>query len=96
MLFAVREIERMRGGYALVRDGVTLGELPLPLFGLMCDRDPDEFIKALDELIKKCHKEGVNSGIDPFIALSFMALPVIPEIRVTDMGVFDAVKFEFI
>ena len=44
----------------------------------------------------KAHAQGVLDGIDPFISLSFMALPVIPKLRITDMGMFDTEKFEFI
>jgi len=96
MLLAVREIERISGGYVLVCDGEVLGKLPLPVYGLMSNCEPDEFIKALDELRQKSHETGISINIEPFGALSFLALPVIPKIRITDMGVFDVEKFEFI
>ncbi len=58
-------------------------------------KSADEFIPELDEIIQKAYEMGVNKNIDPFITLSFMALPVIPEIRITDCGLFDVTKFEF-
>lgn len=47
-------------------------------------------------MIALAKKQGVAEGIDPFITLSFMALPVIGDIRITDMGMFDVTKFSFI
>ena len=95
MLAAVKAAERMQGGFVLVRDGQVLGELPLPIYGLMSDLSADELIARLDTLIETAHKAGIREGIDPFITLSFLALPVIPEIRVTDLGVFDVTSFSF-
>lgn len=96
MLDAAHELLRVQGGYTLVVDGKIIGTLPLPVGGLMSTLSADEFIPALDEMLMKARMAGVAQGIDPFITLSFMALPVIPEIRVTDMGVFDVTKFSFI
>ena len=59
-------------------------------------KSADEFIPMLDDIIQKAYDMGVNKNIDPFITLSFMALPVIPEIRITDCGLFDVTKFDFI
>lgn len=96
MLDAAHELLRVQGGYTLVVDGHVLGTLPLPVGGLMSTLSADEFIPALDEMLVKARRAGVAKGIDPFITLSFMALPVIPEIRVTDMGVFDVTQFRFL
>ena len=93
MLAAVREIERVQGGYTIVRGGRVLGTLPLPVAGLMSLDGADTFIPALDRMIDEARAQGVADGIDPFITLSFMALPVIPEIRITDIGLFDVVNF---
>ena len=93
MLAAVREIERVQGGYTIVRGGRVLGTLPLPVAGLMSLDSADTFIPALDRMIDEARAQGVADGIDPFITLSFMALPVIPEIRITDIGLFDVVNF---
>lgn len=96
MLDAAHELLRVQGGYTLVVDGHVVGTLPLPVGGLMSTLSADEFIPALDEMLAKARHAGIAKGIDPFITLSFMALPVIPEIRVTDMGVFDVTQFKFI
>ena len=96
MLKAVKVLKRINGGYVIVKDGEETGVLPLELAGLMSLKSADEFIPELDSIIQKAYEMGVNQNIDPFITLSFMALPVIPEIRITDCGLFDVTKFEFI
>lgn len=93
---AVEEIKRIAGGYTIVQDGHVLGSLPLPIAGLMSTGPADRLIADLDSMIEKARRAGVAEGIDPFITLSFMALPVIPEIRITDMGVFDVNRFQFL
>ncbi len=93
MLAAVREIERVQGGYTIVRGGRVLGTLPLPAAGLMSLDGANTFIPALDRMIEEARAQGVADGVDPFITLSFMALPVIPEIRITDIGLFDVTNF---
>lgn len=96
MLTAAKEISRIGGGYVLVRDGVVAGTVPLPVYGLMSNGHVENFIITLNDLLEKAHMAGVPEGIDPFITLSFLALPVIPALRVTDMGVFDVEAFRFI
>jgi len=96
MFRAVEILKRINGGYVIIKDGEEIGVLPLELAGLMSLKSADEFIPELDGIIKKAYEMGVNPNIDPFITLSFMALPVIPEIRITDCGLFDVTKFEFI
>ena len=96
MLRAVEVLKSINGGYVIVKDGETIATLPLELGGLMSLKSADEFIPMLDDIIQKAYEMGVNKNIDPFITLSFMALPVIPEIRITDCGLFDVTKFDFI
>ena len=96
MIFACEQLRRIGGGYVIISDGNVIGELPLPLGGLMSLKPARELIPELDSVIRKAYNLGVNKNIDPFITLSFMALPVIPELRITDSGVFDVTKFEFI
>ena len=96
MFKAVEVLKRINGGYVIIKDGEETAVLPLELGGLMSLKSADEFIPELDGIIKKAYEMGVNPNIDPFITLSFMALPVIPEIRITDCGLFDVTKFEFI
>lgn len=96
MYVAAQELIRVQGGYTLVRDGEVVDTLPLPICGLMSDAPAEELIPRLDEITAKAWAMGVPRDIDAFITLSFMALPVIPKLRVTDMGVFDAENFKFI
>lgn len=93
---AVEELKNIRGGYTIVRDGEVIGSLPLELGGLMSLRPAEEFIPMLEDIIEKAHAAGVDPYIDPFITLSFTALPVIPKLRITDCGLFDAEAFRFI
>lgn len=96
MLLAAREIQAMQGGVALVGEGKVLASLPLPLYGLMTDADPEALSGALERVIETLRALGVSTEGDPIVTLSFLALPVIPEIRVTDMGIFDVDAFRFL
>jgi len=96
MLLAVQEIKRVNGGYTIVSKGKVVDTLELPIAGLMSDQPAIYVESKLKTMIQEAYKLGINPEIDPFITLSFLALPVIPEIRVTDRGLFDAVDFKFI
>ncbi len=91
---AVRLI-KLQGGKVVVKDGEVLAELPLPIAGLISDQEYDFVVKRCDDLNKAAASLGCELE-DPFMALAFMALPVIPELKITDKGVFDTNKFEFI
>ena len=95
MLLAIGELENIRGGVALVQGGKVTASLPLPVYGLMSDRPPEEFLPQLERMLEQLHEGGVPQEIDPLVTLSFLALPVLPEIRVTDMGIFDVNAFAF-
>ena len=88
MAIAVKEMMRTQGGYTLVCNGEIYGTLPLPVMGLMSDAGYESVNEALAKMIPKAHEMGVKEGFDPFITLSFMALPVIPQIRITPRGVY--------
>lgn len=96
MFTAATELLKSNGGYTLVENTTVLRTLPLPICGLMSDKPADKLITELEEIKHLAHQQGVQPAIDPFISLSFMALPVIPKIRITDMGMFDTVNFKFI
>ena len=96
MLLAVSEIIRVQGGYTLVSRGKVLGTLPLPVMGLMSDAGFETVNRTLGQMIAEAHRLGIPDEVEPFITLSFLALPVIPEIRVTPRGVLDTVNFEFL
>lgn len=88
MFLAVKELLRTQGGYTLVENGQVYGTLPLPVMGLMSDAGYENVNADLARMISKARRMGIPAGFDPFITLSFMALPVIPEVRITPRGVY--------
>jgi adenine deaminase len=92
MALAVRRIAIMQGGMVIVRGGNILAELPLPIAGLMCPLPAAEVHKALSRLMDTSRALGVSPGIDPFMTLSFVSLPVIPALRLTTRGVVEVGK----
>lgn len=96
MYIAAKELVRVQGGYTLVAGEQVVGTVPLNICGLMSSAPAELLIDDLDRIEAQAHAQGVPAGIDPFISLSFMALPVIPKVRITDMGIFDVEKFAFI
>ena len=95
MLEAVIEIARMKGGLSIVADGKVLGRLPLPIAGLMSDQSMARVRDDLESLSEIAASLGVKVK-DPFMALSFISLPVVPDIKLTDLGLFDVKNFKFI
>lgn len=83
---AVNALKSSEGGYVLVEDGKVFEVLPLPIMGLMSDAGFSNVNEKLQRMKKKAYEMGVDKDIDPFITLSFLALPVIPEIRITPRG----------
>lgn len=96
MIIAIEEIKRVNGGYTVVSNGIVKATLELPIAGIISDRSSEYVMSTLHKMLCEAKKLHVNKDIDPFITLSFIALPVIPEIRITDQGLFDVTKFEFI
>ena len=97
MCTGVRRLITIGGGAVLVRDGIVLEELPLPLGGLMSDQNGEWVDKKLRTLEHKAVEElGVSREVEPLMTLCFMSLPVIPELKITDMGLFDVPAFKFI
>ncbi len=89
MAFAVNTLSGLGGGVCVVKDGSLLGCLPLPIAGVMSD-DKLENVNALMENAKAAaYGLGVKRGVDPFMTLSFLALPVIPHLKLTTRGMFD-------
>ncbi|MEO0076852.1 MAG: adenine deaminase C-terminal domain-containing protein, partial [candidate division WOR-3 bacterium] len=92
---AIKELIKIGGGYVAVDKGKVKASLPLPIAGLMSDRPAEEVSQKLKNLLTVVKAWG--SKIDnPFITLSFLALPVIPELKLTDKGLFDVTKFRII
>jgi adenine deaminase len=95
MLKAVRELAKMGGGYVAVADGKVAAKLALPIAGLMSDAPAEKVVEDLGKLIDKAHVWGSRLH-NPFITLSFLALPVIPELKLTDKGLVDVGKFQLV
>lgn len=96
MLCAIDAIRKMQGGYVIVKDGKVLASVPLPLSGLMADRPFEKVNEEIISLKKNLKELGFKGDFDPFLTLSFLTLPVIPEIKLTDMGLFDFKAFQHI
>lgn len=96
MLIAIEELKRVNGGYTVVSNGKIMGTLELPIAGIISDKTGEYVETTLEKMIEQAFKLHINKKIDPFITLSFLALPVIPEIRITDKGLFDVTQFKFI
>ena len=95
MYAAAVALIKCKGGKVVVKDGEVISELPLPIAGLMSDRNFDYVVNKCEELNKTAHSIGCRIE-DPFMTMGFLSLPVIPELKVTDKGVFDTNKFDFI
>ncbi|HAE92756.1 adenine deaminase [Tissierella praeacuta] len=97
ILTTINELKNIGGGLTIVSKGEVIKSLPLEIGGIMTSRPIEETNAILKEMIKLSHERlNINKNIDPFMTLAFMALPVIPKIKLTDMGLFDVEKFDFI
>lgn len=97
MKLAVERVISLNGGIALVSNGKVLNELALPIGGLMSELSIDVVANTVENMVETAYcKLHVSKEYDPFMTLAFMALPVIPEIKLTDKGLFDVVNFKFI
>jgi len=93
MTAALRRIVEMNGGLVAVEGGKILAELALPIAGLMSPEPMADVRFKMERLTEACRELGSNLP-DPFMALSFLALPVIPELKITDRGLIDVTAFE--
>jgi len=89
MVLAGNCVRKNRGGLAVVVDGKLIGELPLPIGGLMTGASADEVEKTLEYLKGELRKLGIPETVDPFMTLGFVSLPVIPKLRLNTYGVID-------
>jgi adenine deaminase len=97
MALAVEHIIAMGGGAVLVKDGAVIEDMPLPLGGIMSDKSGEWVDEKLTTLHKKAWEElGIRREVEPLMTLCFMALPVIPHLKLTDKGLFDVDRFAFI
>ncbi|WP_257008322.1 adenine deaminase [Bacillus sp. FJAT-45350] len=96
LLTAVEVIKQMQGGTVVVKDGQVLSKLELSISGLISDKPYEEVNKELKHLNAALAKIGFQETFNPFLTLSFLALPVIPELKLTDLGLFDVKAFKHI
>lgn len=92
---AIKAIERLQGGLVAVAGGKIKGALRLPIAGLLSEEPLETVVSQLDELQKIASSLGCVLP-SPFATLSFLALPVIPELRLTDKGLVDVVAFKLL
>ena len=96
MAFAANHIVQEHGGITVVENGQVLGDLRLNIAGIMSDDTLVNVNRDLEAAKEQAYKLGVSKGIDPFMTLSFMALPVIPSLRITTRGVFDVTTQRYV
>ena len=92
IMLAVRELERTHGGYTVVEKGQVYDTLELPIMGLISDRDRDYVSEKVRRMTAKAHEMGVPEDMEPFVTLSFMGLPVIPDIRCIPRGIYSVTE----
>ncbi len=92
LVAAAVQIVRMQGGIAIVRDGKVLESLPLPIAGLMSEQ-PIEFVSEKLTSLKAAAREIGSELEEPFMAMAFLSLPVIPKLKITDLGLIDVERF---
>ncbi len=95
MMMAAGEVATMGGGMIVVDESATMARLPLPIAGLMSDRPINEVQRGLKSIVDAARTLGCKLDA-PFATLSFMALTPIPELKLTDQGLFDSVNFKFV
>jgi adenine deaminase len=95
MFLAIKEVERLKGGLVVVADGKVLDSLATPVAGLLSEEPLESVVAGLERLEQTAADLGVTLP-SPFATLSFLALPVIPELRLTDLGLVDVNEFKLI
>ncbi|MBI5035002.1 MAG: adenine deaminase [Chloroflexi bacterium] len=95
LMSAARAIAAMQGGLVAVKNGEVLARVPLPIAGLMSDQPLERVRSQMDHLVDVTKDLGSDLHA-PFMAMAFLALPVIPELKLTDRGLVDVNKFDFV
>lgn len=93
---AVNAIKDSKGGIAVVQNGKIKALLELPIAGLMSDEPLTTVNEKLENAKSSAYELGADKSIDPFMTLSFLSLPVIPSLRITTKGVFDAENWKML
>ena len=84
------------GGIAVCSEGKVIASMTLDIAGLMSVKSADEVTREHDNLYSAAKVLNITDKIDPFLSLAFLPLPVIPEVRITDSGLFDVINFKFV
>jgi adenine deaminase len=95
MLTAAQATADTRGGMAAALGDTILAQLPLPIAGLMSDQPIERVRDQMEDLLRAAHQLG-SPLHDPFMAMSFLALPVIPSLKLTDHGLVDVDEFRIV
>ena len=93
---AVRTVEKIGGGLVSVVNGKVVGQTTLEIAGLMTKRSVNSVLEDLDTLHHSLKELGFSNAFNPFLTLSFLSLPVIPKLKLTDKGLFDIDAFDFV
>lgn len=96
MAAAANCVREMGGGLAVIRDGEVLAAMPLPISGLMGKKSAAEMAQLNEEVRKAAGLLGHAEGIDPFMNMAFVSLPVIPDLKMTTLGLVDVNKQELV
>lgn len=95
MAAALNRLREIDDGIVVAQDATSMESLSLPIAGLMCDRDPEEVAGSLERL--KARAEALGCRLEePFVQLSFLALPVVPSLKITDRGLVDVETFQLV
>ncbi len=95
MYTASVELVKMQGGKVVVKDGKVVARLPLPIAGLISDNDIEYVLQHCEDLNKAVKNLGCSLD-DAFMTMGFLSLPVIPELKITDKGLFSTKKWDFV
>jgi adenine deaminase len=95
MMTAARAVAETKGGMSAADGNTVLAQLPLSIAGLMSDQPIERVRDQMDDLLRAAHQLG-SPLHDPFMAMSFLALPVIPSLKLTDHGLVDVDKFQLV
>ena len=95
MYTAAVELVKMQGGKIVVKDGKVMAKLPLPIAGLISDKDFEYVVQHCEDLNRAVKELGCTLD-DAFMTMGFLSLPVIPELKITDKGLFSTKKWDFV
>lgn len=96
MMAAIDRLKEIAGGYVLMDGGDVVAEIPLPIGGIVSDASGEKIEREQREMRDALIKMGFAEDSDPLARLSHFALPVLPDVRITPLGVYDVIKEMFI